>query len=90
MNLDAMLLGVLLAGAIGLERHARIQAGAGQGLLPFIGALAILMMIMRGYYWNVFDGRFAGLTYNRLSAIVIFIGLVSLHELASLMRRERR
>lgn len=42
------------------------------GLLPLIAALSIFMMIMRGFYWNVFERGEGIWTANRMSALSVF------------------
>ena len=91
MNLGIMAIGCLLIGMVALERGAK-QDGRydDTGLLTYIGALAIVVMMMRGFYWNIFGRRHGFFTANRSSALAIYLALLFLPELLRLARKLRR
>jgi hypothetical protein len=86
-----MFLGSLLMLCIGIERG--VQKGIGDHrttLMWMIGGLAILIMIQRGYYWNIFDGSIAGWSLNRISALIIFTALYFLAEMSQYFDRRKK
>jgi hypothetical protein len=73
MRLEAMLPACLLIGLIGW--HAARRPGD-RVILGLVGALAVVLAIQRGYYWNLFGRGHGFFTANRATALVVFAGLL--------------
>lgn len=76
-------------GLLSIERARAIESHRDHTLLTAIAALAVVMMMMRGYYWNIF-GRGVGFwTANRISAIVMFAAIYAAPQVARRFRNTR-
>ncbi len=91
MHLTSMILPTLLLFLVGIERGARREVHEpGGNTLWVIGGLAAIMAMQRGYYWSLFGREGNGPAGNKLTALVVFLGLIFLPECLDLINRLRK
>lgn len=87
MNLTYMILPMLLLGLVGIERGARQQLQPHEhNTLAIIGVLAVVMAMLRGFYWDLFGRDDYGPAANKGSALAVFFALIFLPEVSGRVR----
>jgi hypothetical protein len=74
MNLEWMALAALLVGILGYIAGLRFQNRAPAGCAVI---LVLILIMARGYYWNIFGRGEGFFTANRISAVLLLVIIYS-------------